>query len=193
MNSTSSLQQSAPVITAPVQVGAAESVAVIEPAQDETIAELLSLGQQSIDGYRLLTPEDDNAYGYFRAVLALDPASEDAHAGIQEIVDLYVVLTRKALNRRDHDRAGRYIDRGLSIQPWNPQLLALKKGLDRNMVNVPTRTATAARRVPAAQGTVNSREQVVHESMMSRITTFFNNRKAEAKRGEVEIPAGWDG
>ena len=143
----------------------------------------------------MLTPEDDNAYGYFRAVLELDPASEDARAGIQEIVDLYVVLTRKAANRRDNDRAGRYIDRGLSIQPWNRELLALKKGIDRNTVSVrvPTRTTAAARRVPAAQGTVNSREQVVHENMMSRITTFFNNRKAEAKRGEVKIPAGWDG
>jgi hypothetical protein len=47
--------------------------------------------------------------------------------------------------------------------------------------------------VPAAQGSVSAREQALHESMMSRITTFFNNRKAEAERGEVKIPAGWDG
>jgi hypothetical protein len=33
----------------------------------------------------------------------------------------------------------------------------------------------------------------MQESMMSRITTFFKNRKAEAKRGEVEVPVGWDG
>ena len=194
INRTSSPMQQPSVITEPVQVAVAETVLTTEPGQDETIAELLSLGQQSIDNYRLLTPEDDNAYGYFSAVLKLDPASEDARAGIQEIVELYVVLTRKAVNRRDNDRAGRYIDRGLSIQPGNRELLALKKGIDRNTGSAPTtRTAAAARRVPAARGTVNAREQATHESMMSRITTFINNRKAEAKRGVVKIPAGWDG
>jgi type II secretory pathway predicted ATPase ExeA len=201
VNRSSSLQQPQSVTNTPVQAAVAEKVAATDPGQDEIIAELLSRGQQAIDDYRLLTPEDDNAYGYFRAVLKLDPASNDARAGIQEIVDLYVLLTRKAIYRRDNRRAGRYIDRGLSIQPGNRELLALKYGIGRNPVSAsartvassPTPTATGARDVPAAQGSVSAREQALHESMMSRITTFFNNRKAEAERGEVKIPAGWDG
>jgi len=201
INRTSSLQQPLSVTNAPVQLAIAETVGATEPGQDEIIAELLSLGQQAIDDYRLLTPEDDNAYGYFREALRLDPASEDARAGIQEIVDLYVALTRKAIYRRDNRRAGRYIDRGLSIQPGNRELLALKYGIGRSpgsaptstAASAPTRTATSARGVPAPQSSVNAREQAVHESIMSRITTFFNKRKAEAKRGEVKIPAGWDG
>jgi type II secretory pathway predicted ATPase ExeA len=192
-NRASLLRQLPSVIAAPVEVAVAETVGVTEPGQDETIGYLLSLGQESIDDYRLLTPEDDNAYGYFRAVLKLDPANEDARAGIQEIVDLYVIISRKAVNRGDNDRAGRYIDRGLSIEPGNRELLALKNGIDRYTGSAPTRTAAGARRVPVAQGTVNAREQAMQESMMSRITTFFKNRKAEAKRGEVEVPVGWDG
>ncbi len=125
-NRASLLQQPPSVIAAPVEVAVAETVGATEPGQDETIGYLLSLGQESIVDYRLLTPEDDNAYGYFRAVLRLDPANEDAHAGIQEIVDLYVIISRKAVYRGDNDRAGRYIDRGLSIQPGNRELLALK-------------------------------------------------------------------
>ena len=201
VNRTSSLQQPPPVTNTPVQATVAEKVGATDPGQDEIIAELLSRGQQAIDDYRLLTPEDDNAYGYFRAVLRLDPASNDARAGIQEIVDLYVLLTRKAIYRRDNRRAGRYIDRGLSIQPGNRELLALKYGIGRNPVSAPartvasspTRSATGAGDVAAAQGSESAREQALHESMMSRITTFFNNRKAEAERGEVKIPAGWDG
>ncbi|MGB5425350.1 MAG: hypothetical protein WBN95_01065, partial [Gammaproteobacteria bacterium] len=192
-NRASLLQQPPSVIAAPVEVAVAETVGATEPGQDETIGYLLSLGQESIDDYRLLTPEDDNAYGYFRAVLRLDPANEDARAGIQEIVDLYVIISRKAVNRGDNGRAGRYIDRGLSIQPGNRELLALKNGIDRYTGSAPTRTTAGARRVPVAQGTVNAREQAMQESMMSRITTFFKNRKAEAERGEVEVPVGWDG
>lgn len=183
-----------PVSAGPVQTEAVAIAAGSSDArQDDTIAELLSLGRQSLDEYRLLTPEDDNAYGYFRSVLKLDPASKDAQAGIQEIVHRYVLLTRKAVNRRDNDRAQRYIRRGLSIQSGNRELLALQENIDRNTGGSPSGTAVTARHAPALQGSVSATEQAAHERVMSRITTFFNNRKAEAKKGEVIIPAGWDG
>ena len=194
INRASSLQQPTPVAAGPVQAAAvAETAGATDASQDETIAELLSLGEQSLDDYRLLTPEDDNAYAYFNAVLRLDPASEDARAGIREIVDLYLILARKAAGRGANDRAGRYIDRALSIQPGNRALLALKEDIDRNSGSASTRTAAAARRESASQGSVSTREQAMHERMMSRISTFLNNRKAEAERGEVRIPVGWDG
>jgi type II secretory pathway predicted ATPase ExeA len=177
------------------QQGPAETAALLQPVafgagvadvmQDTKIAQLILLGQQSIADYRLLTPEEDNAYGYFLAVLRRDPDNADARAGIQEIVDIYVTLVRKAVNRRDNDRAGRYIDRALSIQPNNRALLALKDDLDSN---ISRSSSNSARRVSASQGD----GRTIQESMMSRITTFFNKRKAEAKKGEVDVPAGWD-
>ena len=181
-----SLPQQPPVIAGHVEAATVpEMVALTDSTKDKSIMELLSLGQQSISDYRLLTPQDDNAYGYFQAVLSRDPDNEDAHAGIQEIVDLYVTFTHKAANRHDYRRAGRYVDRGLSIQPDHRELLALKGGIDGRMM----RTSNG---VPASQRSVRARERVAHESMMSRITTFFNKRKAEAERGEVTVPAGWD-
>ncbi len=183
-----------PVSAGPVQTEAlAVAAGPSGVSQDETIAELLSLGRQSLDEYRLLTPEDDNAYIYFRSVLKLDSDNEDAHAGIQEIVDRYVLLTRKAVNRRDHDRAQRYIRRGLSIQSGNRELLALQENIDRNPGSSPDGTAVTARHAPALQGSVSAKERAVSEGVMSRITTFFSNRKADAERGEVIVPAGWDG
>jgi len=158
---------------------------VADVIQDAKIAELISLGQRSIADYRLLTPEDDNAYGYFLAVLRLEQGNEEARAGIQEIVEVYATLIRKTLNRRDNDRAGEYLDRALSIQPDNHELLALKDDLESNI----SRSSSGnARRVSASQGG----EPTMQERMMSRITTFFNKRKAEAKRGEVRVPSGWD-
>jgi type II secretory pathway predicted ATPase ExeA len=160
-------------------------------AVDARIQELLSRGRQSIDDYRLMTPPGDNAYGYFSAVLALDPGNLEAHGAINEIVDLYATLTRKAMNRRQTDRAARYLDRGLSIQPNNRQLLALQSRLESISTSPPVQVAE--RDVPAIEGSVTAVQRETRDDMVSRITTFFKKRKAEAERGEVRIPAGWDG
>jgi len=126
-----------PVHTVPV----AETVA---PTHDETIKLLLSKGQQSLDAFRLLTPEESNAYGYYRAVLLLDPANEDAYQGILRIVDRYIMLVRKATYQNENDRAKRYVKRGLSIDPANRELLALQDSIDRALQGSSARTVTVA-------------------------------------------------
>ena len=161
---------------------------------DAQIQELLARGQRSVDDYRLMTPSGDNAYGYFNAVLALDPDNTSAHKGIQQIVELYATLSRKAMNRRQTDRAARYLDRGLSIQPNNRQLLALQSSLDAMPASPSVASATVVEReVPVLEGSVTANKQKTPDDMVSRITTFFKKRKAEAARGEVITPAGWDG
>jgi type II secretory pathway predicted ATPase ExeA len=168
-----------------------------EPAVDVVdaqIQELLARGQRSVDAYRLMTPSGDNAYGYYSAVLALDPDNASAHKGIQQIVGLYAALSRKAMSRQQTDRAARYLDRGLSIQPNNRQLLALQSRLEA--MPAPSSVVYAPvveRDVPVVEGSVTANERDVQDDMVSRITSFFKKRKAEAERGEVITPAGWDG
>ncbi len=178
----------------PGQVAAASAPAIPEAGTlDVRIEELLSKGWRSIDGYRLMTPSGDNAYGYFNAVLALDPDNRSAHRGIQEIVDLYAALGRKAMKRRQTGRAARYVDRGLSIQPNNRELLALQSSLEAPPGR-PTIVVTApVVEAPAVRDSAPVSSRTTQEDMVSRITTFFKKRKAEAERGEVITPAGWDG
>jgi type II secretory pathway predicted ATPase ExeA len=161
---------------------------------DARIQELLARGQRSIDAYRLMTPSGDNAYGYYSAVLALDPDNASAHKGIQQIMELYATLSRKAMSRQQTDRAARYLDRGLSIQPNNRQLLALQSRLEAMPATSSVVQAPVVERdVPVLDGSVTANEREVHDDMVSRITSFFKKRKAEAERGEVITPAGWDG
>ena len=127
-----------------------------------------------------MTPDGDNAYAYFRAVLKLDPASEDARAGIQEIIDLYIIFTRKAVDLLEYDRAERYLARGLGIQPDNSELLALKGSIDSHEGSV-----------PVSQQAVSARGRLTREGMMSQ--TFLIKRQAEDRRREVSVPAGLDG
>jgi type II secretory pathway predicted ATPase ExeA len=165
----------------------------VEPSHDERIGTLLSHGRRSLDDFRLLTPEDDNAYDYYHAVLRLDPANEDASEGIQEIVDRYITLTRKAADKHENDRARRYIKRGLSVQPDNRELLVLQDRLDRKIETASIAMNPVARSVPASQGTVSASELSTQDSMILGIKTFFKKRQAEGRSGAVDIPTGWDG
>ena len=171
----------------------AETVETPDALRDETIKVLLSQGQRSLDDFRLLTPEDDNAHDYYRAVLRLDAANEDAIEGIQEIVDRYITLTRKAAGQYENHRAKRYIKRGLSVQPGNRDLLALEERIDRKMETASIAMAPVARSVPVSQGTVSSKELSTQDNMIQGIKTFFKKRQAEGRSGVVNIPTGWDG
>ena len=170
-------------------VSVAESV---EPGYAETIEQLLSNGQQSLDDFRLLTPEEDNAYGYYRAVLLLDPANDDANEGIQEIVDRYITLVRTAADQHENARAKRYVTRGLSIQPENRELLALQDSIDRAIQSASSDTGTVAQGEGASLETASSGERPIRDSLIQGIRTFFEKRKAEARSGVVHTPAGWD-
>jgi len=182
------------MLMGPIQpIPVAETVATLDTLQDETIKKLLSQGQRSLDGFRLLTPEDDNAYDHYRAVLRLDPDNEVASDGIQEIVDRYITLTRKAVGQHENDRAKRYSKRGLSVQPDNRDLLALEQRIDRKIAAASIAMVPVARSVPASQGTVSSRELSTQDSMVLGIKTFFKKRQAEGRSGVVNIPTGWDG
>lgn len=160
------------------------------PERAETIEQLLSKGQQSLDDFRLLTPEEDNAYGYYRAVLLLDPGNDDANEGIQEIIDRYITLVKSAAEQHEYARAKRYVTRGLSIQPENRELLALQDSIERAI-----QSASADTRIVADGEGAQFESESQGEgqgSLIQGLRTFFEKLKAEASSGEVHKPAGWD-
>ena len=95
---------------------------------------LLAQGRQALQDFRLLTPGMHSAYYYFQSVLRLAPDNADAIAGIAKITERYVELANRALQQQDRIMADRYIARGLSLQPDNLELLALKEGLHEPVV-----------------------------------------------------------
>jgi type II secretory pathway predicted ATPase ExeA len=144
-----------PVQEAPVS-GVIERTAI---RQSEAIEKLLVQGRQALDDYRLVTPAGDNAYEYLSAVLQQDPLNETARAAIHEIVVIYTTLAAKAVGNSDIERAERYLDRGLLIQPDDPDLLALKDSIDRSMAAAPVTRETASPGVQLTRDNTTSQEQ----------------------------------
>ena len=94
------------------------------------MAELLTRAERSLARDRLLVPSWDDAYGYYREALELQPGNLTAIAGMGKIADRYVVLVKRALERRDDEKARLYIQRGLRVQPGDPRLVLLRKRVD---------------------------------------------------------------
>lgn len=149
--------------------------------QTGNIEALLAQGQQALDDYRLMTPDGDNAYEYLIEVLQLDPQNETARAGIQEIVDIYITLAEKAADSKDMVRAGRYLDRGLGIQPDNPELLAMKESFESKMESP-----------PVAQLSAGPGEQSTRDSTTLRKQLPLRKRQARERRRDISAMSDGD-
>ncbi len=158
-----------------------KTIAPTDVVEIRRIEALLAQGQQALNDYRLMTPDGDNAYEYLIAVLQLDPENQTARAGIQEIVDIYITLAEKAADSKDMARAKRYLDRGLGIQPDNPELLAMKESFDSN-IDSPTVTQLSAG--PGGQSTRDS--STMHKPLPLR------KRQARERRRDISSTSDGD-
>jgi len=135
----------------PAQVALAEPPAVGDPAQplsarqepvpaavslSKKTGDLIALAEAALGEDRLLIPEQNNAYSYYRQVLALEPGNADALSGLDKIVGRYIELARYAIQRQDRVRAKRYVERGLRVRPRDERLLALQDIVDMVSVKV---------------------------------------------------------
>jgi hypothetical protein len=96
-----------------------------------------------MDRNRLTVPAGDNAYGHYRAALRLDPGNPKARAGVQGIVTRYQGLAQQRLRKGDLRGARRFADRGLTISPRDPKLLAIKRKATRPKGVKPDRESPA--------------------------------------------------
>jgi len=105
-----------------------------EPALNTTeaqIEELLLLGDQALARDRLRVPKQQNAWYYYREVLAIDPDNKGAQDGFVRIAARYHDLAAYALHNQALDKAQRYIQRGLGVVPRDSALLALQEDVQR--------------------------------------------------------------
>jgi type II secretory pathway predicted ATPase ExeA len=127
---------------------------VQEEGQDQSVAEqheieaLLTKAELAMSTNRLTVPSGDNAYAYYREVLALDPKNAQARAGIGRIVHRYRQLAQQRLRRGDWRGARRFASRGLKIWPRDAKLRSIKRRAARARVANRERNAPETPEVP---------------------------------------------
>ena len=118
-----------------------EQVLVLEPDNQQALAGIgrirhlritryLELGDQRLEEYKLMVPEQDNAMYYYKQVLTLAPNNARALEGLERIPRRYLGLARTALNDKDYDKAMTLTLRGLELDPGNAALKALKADIE---------------------------------------------------------------
>jgi len=95
-----------------------------------TVSQHLEKAKLAIKELRLTTPEGDNAYEHYQAVLAIDANQADAKAGIQQIIDMYIYFVEKAVTDEKLPTAMVYLKRAESLQPDSEKLRALRAELE---------------------------------------------------------------
>lgn len=87
----------------------------ITPEIQRQIDELLKAGSAALLINRLTTPDYDNAYDRFRAVLSLNPDDEQGLAGLQKVRQRYLQMLDKALNQQRHQSVPGLIRKALLV------------------------------------------------------------------------------
>lgn len=86
----------------------------------------LNQAEASFEDNRLSFPQANNAFFYYREVLALDPDNEQALEGLHEIAEIYADRTETDLRNYEFSSAKSNLVRGLRIEPRNERLQRLR-------------------------------------------------------------------
>ena len=95
------------------------------------IAGLLGKAREAMADHRLTTPENNNAVLYYREILELDPASEEALAGLVEVEKQYVSWLEQALAEHKIDKSVALLDKLRLVNPAHPEIMDFDRKIER--------------------------------------------------------------
>lgn len=121
---------------APAPAPVAKPKPVITKEQ-QVINMLILNGEYTLSQNQLLTPKNDNAYDYFRAVLKLDPNNARAKGGLQGIVMRYVDLARQAAARGNYSQATTMLNNARIVDPNNLLIKEVSTALTEQIKSAP--------------------------------------------------------
>ena len=108
-----------------------EAPAEPSPAYDEdALYALLDAAERALADDRLLTPEGDNAYHYFRQALDMAPDHPLARRGFERIVESYLALASRAIERERWASARSMLDRARIVDGDHPGIATLRRQVE---------------------------------------------------------------
>ncbi len=123
----------------------ASKTAEVHREREQKLADLLTQGAAAEQARRLTTPEHDNAVGYYRDALALDPGNPDARAGLKRVTEQYIAWAEQAQAQRRFVKAEDYLAKARSVDPGHPALRHFVADLEAASPPAPDRQLTAGK------------------------------------------------
>lgn len=150
-----------------------------EQARREQIAELVEQADTALQDGRLTQPPGDNALGYYRRVLRLEPEHTAALQGVDRVGRQYLDLAADALAKDQLDQADSLLNTAAAIVPDNESVSLLKKQLEtrRSVAEQEAREAlqqAQSQESQPAQTTSTDQDKAAgDENMEEGITAYY--------------------
>ncbi len=94
------------------------------------VTRYLELAEEAKAEHKLLTPKGESAIDYYKRVLEIDAQNPSAKQGIEDLANHYALLAKSARQRGESEKMMLYINRGLSVDPYNTTLIQLKSEVE---------------------------------------------------------------
>ena len=98
--------------------------------EQDKIRTLIEAAERAIQKDQLLYPKQENAYAYLSSIIALDSDNTEARRGFEKIIERYIQLSIKAIDRKQFNRAQSMLDRARLIDKKHPSIAPTQKQLD---------------------------------------------------------------
>ena len=91
---------------------------------EEAIDTLIGRAQRAMRDRHFIDPAEGSALALYRAALAIDPSSGEAHQGLQRLAEVLLARVQSALDERQFDAALQALENARSIDPSDKRLTA---------------------------------------------------------------------
>ncbi len=151
-----------------------------EQQRQQQLQELMGRAIASFDGGRLVEPPLDNALYYYREMLKIDPQSNPANAGIQQIAAQFVRQARQGLANNDLESADRNLTTAAAIDPANADIPPVREQIDtrRRLVEQEQRALAEARQ--SQEEARQAAQSQAEMSLQSGIGAYYRGDYNEA-------------
>jgi len=116
---------------------------------ENPIDKLLTKAQLAFEKNHLTTPADSSAYRFYLEALSLDPHSEIALAGINNIIEQYLSWALANADSGDYNEARQYLQRASSIDGSHPNIHPVLQSIEEREQAVVIKFVLDPKRVEA--------------------------------------------
>ena len=166
----------------PVKPAPPPDIVVPDPGESEAFLALLDTAERALAADRLLTPEDDSAYFYYRQALAMAPNHPAGRLGFERIVERYLQLTQVAMEREQWARARSMLARAEYVDRNHTGIVSMREQLEL--------LANAERLVLKLDRTA-LRERT--SAVATELKEFGEHARSDNARVSIRVPSDADG
>ena len=166
----------------PVEPAPPPDIAAPDPGETEEFLDLIDTAERALADDRLLTPEDDSAYFYYRKASTMAPHHPETRRGFERIVERYLQLAQIAMEREQWPHAGFMLDRAEYVDRSHTGIVSMREQLE---------LLANAERLTLRLDRTALRERT--RAIASELVEFGQHARSDNARVSIRVPSDADG